>query len=1018
MTKSFNSDTSKSIDSNIQENINDAINGFNGGFIENTNQKSEHIKFYVQSRSISIGFSQSMMQYVLSSEIDTGSISLEFFGSNEVEPVGRDMLNIKNNYIVGNDKSDWSSDSIFKKIVYYDIYDNIDLHYLLEDGKLKYEFYVYPGGDVDKIKLRWIGPVDINLVDEGMMINVRSTDFSFVDSNPVNYETELREIEIDGSFKQLDDTTYGFDFPYYNKDKLLIIDPTILDFSTYIAGDGDDFGFDSVLDASDNIYVTGYSKSTNFPTTSGVINTTYDGISYTTDVIVFKLSSDGTTLLYSTYIVGSGNEYGNSITVDSSGNAYITGFTGSSDFPTTTGAYDRTKGGGNDIFVTKLSADGSSILFSTFIGGSDRDESNSITLDSSGAIYITGSTDSTDFPTTSGANDTLGDGTTSFSDAFAVKLFADGSALHYSTYISGSSWDTANSVAVDNTGHAYITGITYSSDFPTTTGARDRTLTGATDAFVTKISKDGSYLNYSTYMSLSFSTDDSHSIVLDDGDNAYITGNYYTGGFMAIMVMKLSSDGSTLLSSKSMLSSGNSYGRSITLDNSGNIYVSGFTYADNFPVTSDALYSTGSAGISNVVLFKLSPDMSQLIFSTYIIGSDTDDAKSIAINSKGNILIVGKTASTDFPTTIGAYNTTGNNSTKFDIFVLSILNDDNAVPDINSPSNLDYEYGTTGNSITWDIGDTNPGNYNVTVDGVLFGNELNSWTNGSIIVNIDNLNLGTHEINLTIYDIVGNANSNVVTITVIDTTAPEINYLTDIQYEQTQTGNEINWYPKDPNADKFIVYKDDEIIDSGIFTIATEIKIIIDSLVVGQYNFTIYVNDTQGNFITATIIVTVVDTTIPVVDSPLDIHYELGTTGNSITWDIDDTNPNKYYILNNGSLFGNIIDFINGPITVNIDNLSVGNYNFTIYVNDTSGNYGFDTVIVTVYEIPATTSIPATDTSITTSETNSATSPTSTIVPSISENTFDISTTAESGIFLGVLSMLSFLIIITIKKRK
>ena len=253
------------------------------------------------------------------------------------------------------------------------------------------------------------------------------------------------------------------------------------------------------MDTSGNAYVTGYTDSTNFPTTTGAFQTTFSG---SIDAFVTKLNSSGTGLLYSTYLGGSDFDFGYGIALDSSGNAHVAGETASTDFPTTAGAFQTTYAGGDrDAFVTELNATGTSLLYSTYLGGSGYDRSahlGDIALDSFGNAYIVGDTDSSDFPTTAGAFQTTHGG--GGRDAFVTKLNATGSSLTYSTYLGGSALDFGSGLAVDSSGNAYLTGATESFDFPTTAGAFQATLAGDGDAFITKLNSTGSGLLYSTYL--------------------------------------------------------------------------------------------------------------------------------------------------------------------------------------------------------------------------------------------------------------------------------------------------------------------------------------------------------------------------------------------------------------------------------------------------------------------------------------------------------------------------------------
>ena len=249
-----------------------------------------------------------------------------------------------------------------------------------------------------------------------------------------------------------------------------------------IGGSGGESGNEIAVDTNGNIYVTGSTSSTDFPTTSGAYDTSYNGGAY--DVFVAKFSPPASAPIYSTLLGGSGIEHGYGIAVDASGNAYITGYTGSNDFPTTSGAYDASHNGGREAFITKLNSSGSELLYSTFLGGGMEDECNGIVVDGSGNAYVTGDTDSSDFPTTSGAYDTSING---YYDGFITKLGSSGSVLLYSTFLGGTSSDVVSAIAADGSGNAYVVGRTDSGDFPTTPSAYDISQNGNSDVFITKI---------------------------------------------------------------------------------------------------------------------------------------------------------------------------------------------------------------------------------------------------------------------------------------------------------------------------------------------------------------------------------------------------------------------------------------------------------------------------------------------------------------------------------------------------
>ena len=387
-------------------------------------------------------------------------------------------------------------------------------------------------------------------------------------------------------------------------------------YSTYFGGTGNDVGYDIAVDGEGNIYITGYTASTNFPTTSGANQTTYGGGAF--DAFLAKFNSNGT-LLYSTYLGGTNTDLGSDIAVDSTGNVYITGYTKSTNFPTSTGAFQTTLAGNYDAFLTKYNSTGN-LMYSTYLGGSGSDSANGNALDNAGNIYITGYTASTNFPTTDGVYQTSNAGG---NDVFVTKFNSDG-RLVYSTYLGGTSNDNGNSIAVDSSGNAYITGQTKSMNFPTTTGAYITTFIGSEyDAYVTKLNSDGTTLLYSTYLggSASNSIETEMGIAVDNEGNAYVTGNtnsgdfpvtsgaYQTnnkGGFQGdVILTKLNTNGTGLFYSTYLGGSGNDYGRAVALDSEGNVYMTGSTNSANFPVTNGAYQSTRTSTSQEGFIAKL-----------------------------------------------------------------------------------------------------------------------------------------------------------------------------------------------------------------------------------------------------------------------------------------------------------------------------------------------------------------------------------------------------------------------------
>lgn len=424
---------------------------------------------------------------------------------------------------------------------------------------------------------------------------------------------------------------------------------TALVYSTYLGGSASDSGQNIAVDAAGNAYITGRTYSDNFPVTPGAVQTTFGGSS---DVFVTKLNAAGSALVYSTYLGGTGHDYGLGIAIDSAGEAYVTGFTASADFPTTAGAFQTVYGGNNDGFISKLNAAGSSLVYSTFLGGSGGDNGTAITVDSAGNAYVTGNTASANFPTTAGAFQTSRRGT---GDVFATKINPTGSALVYSTYLGGSLTEYGYGISVDAAGNAYVGGYTRSADYPTTPGAYQPAFGGTNDAFMTKLNPGGSALVYSTYLGRT------------NTQIAYGSG----------------------------------------LDPLGNAFLAGYTLSDDFPTTPDAIQTT-IGGPRDAFATKFNPDGSALVYSTLLGGAGVDSGSAITGDAAGSMYVTGYTLSSDFPVTPGAFQTTLGGLV--DVFVAKF----GLVPDLTVAKTSDRTDVMPGDTVTYSFTLTNSGEVRLT----------------------------------------------------------------------------------------------------------------------------------------------------------------------------------------------------------------------------------------------------------------------------------------------------------------
>jgi len=623
-------------------------------FNENRGQFDEAIRFVAITDFGKVIFYDSRIVYALN-RYEAGKIfavdyvTLTFPGSNVVKPKGMGLESHQSNFFIG-DSKDWVVGARnYRSIVYQGLWDGIDFIYEFRENGLKYEFIIAPLVPIDRL----------TIAVEGASLN-RNTNSVTFDTGTSHLTDGQLTVKYENSDQSLpavfigQGDRFGFSVPQRDILKALVIDPLV--YSTYMGGSGTygDSGQSIAVDSSGNAYVTGSTTSTDFPLANAYQDTFGGGGS---DAYVLKLNPNGSELIYSTFIGGNGGDGGGSTFVDSSGNVYVAGSTDSANFPLVN-AYQGTYGGGdNDAFVLKLNPEGSALLYSTYFGGSGADGRIKMVVDSGGNAYVTGQTDSTDLPIANAYQATFGGGP---QDAFAFKLNPTGSVLLYSTYIGGSDYDWGYSIAVDSGGNAFLTGCTASTNFPLV-NAYQSAYAGNGDAFVLKLNPTGNALIFSTYIGGS-DGEMGYSICVDSTGNAYLTGNTWStdfplcnpfqstkgGGWTDAFVLKLNPAGNALIYSTYV--GGNSFddGNWIAVDSSGNAFVAGYTGSTDFPLA-NAYQSTYGGGDADAFVFKLNPTGNALLFSTYIGGSDDDNPHSIAVDSNGNFYVAGTTYSTNFP---------------------------------------------------------------------------------------------------------------------------------------------------------------------------------------------------------------------------------------------------------------------------------------------------------------------------------------------------------------------------------
>jgi hypothetical protein len=535
------------------------------------------------------------------------AVRLKFVGASTPSAIdGHDQLPSKTNYFIGNDPKQWHTNvPNYSAVEYRDIYSGVDAVFHGDNRRLEFDFDIAPGADPRVIALEVDGARRIRLNRAGDVVLVMDAARDLVMAKPSIYQ-QLPEgrREIAGHYVLDAHNRIAFALGPYDHAQPLVIDPTIA-YSTYLGGgvSQDSQSNAIAVDSSGDAYVTGVvsADTVPFPTTPGSYN---PGPVSGNSSFITKLKTDGSGLVYSTYFGGVTNDYTptptagdqiNSIAIDSSGAAYFGGLSQSSDTPTTPGSFMPIRPSNRTVpFVAKLSLDGSTLVYSTYLDGSPNsspDEVTGIAVDSSFNAYVVGFTTATNFPTTTGAFQTVSKAT--LGTGFVTKFSVDGSSLVYSTYLGGSRYENVTaagpdgSIAVDASKSAYVTGITASTDFPTTAGAYSTTC-GSTcqDVYVTKLNVSGNGLVYSTFLG-------------GGGPNS----NEY------------------------------SYGQGIAVDSAGAAFVGGWTNSTIFPVTTGAVQTSPGVGF----ITKLTKDGTSLVYSSYFGGF----VQSVAVGADDSAVVFG-----------------------------------------------------------------------------------------------------------------------------------------------------------------------------------------------------------------------------------------------------------------------------------------------------------------------------------------------------------------------------------------
>ncbi|MGA3326140.1 MAG: SBBP repeat-containing protein [Terriglobia bacterium] len=687
-------------------------------------------------------------------------LRMKLVGANASAAVtGADELPGKSNYFIGNDPKKWRTNvSNYSKVKYQNVYPGVDLVYYGNQRQLEYDFVVAPGANPSAIALDvGAGLVPTQGRPQGSPLRIADNGDLVVETDggevrfhkPLVYQPAINSRQrimdygqrtpVEGHFVLQANNQVGFKVAPYDHTRPLIIDPVLV-YSTYLGGSIADQGNSIAVDSFGYVYVTGWTESADFPTVNPLQATNH---AYpNSNVFVSKINPTGSALVYSTFLGGTGfseggvnsGDIGYGIAVDPSGNAYVTGMTTSLDFPTFN-AFQGQAASGEDAFVAKLNTTGSALVYSTYLGGSSYDRAWGIAADSSGNAYVIGETSSNDFPTVNALQATNHTYLLDYT-VFVTKFNPAGSALVYSTYLGGSNEDEGYAIAVDSSGNAYVTGETFSTDFPTVNPfqATCGSCKGHdSNAFVAKLNAAGSALVYSTYLGGS-GADAAQGIVVDSSGNAYVAGATSSTNFPTVnpfqatkhaseysnaFVTKLNAAGSALVYSTYLGGSDSDGANGIAVDSFGNTYVVGSTNSTDFPTVNPVQGDFGG-GIDAFVA-EVNAAGSALVYSTYLGGNSLDFGQGIGVGSSGNAYVTGTTASGNFPT-VNPLQATVHSVSAGNAFITKI-SATGAAPSVScSPTSLTFgaqNVGTTSAAQTATV--TNTGTANLTLSTVTVG---------------------------------------------------------------------------------------------------------------------------------------------------------------------------------------------------------------------------------------------------------------------------------------------------------
>jgi hypothetical protein len=879
------------------------------------------------------------------------TIGLSFPGSNICSPNGIDPLPGYSNYLIGDDPSGWAVRvNTFSKIVFKNLYDGIDLFYMITPEGVKYEFILAPGAEHKDIRINVRGHDGLFTLD-GQELVILTASGEVHDSGLLSYYAGDEDASIGSAFQILDGETYGFDLQYYDDRRSVVIDPLM--YSSYIGGSGEEVEhgyYDVVMDDDGFIYLGGSTESVDFPTTPGAYSTNYHG---SRDVYVMKFTPNGTVPIYSTYIGGVRRDQGGDVFVDSSGRVGVSGGTDSIDFPMTDNALDDKWGGGPmDGFVTVINETGTGLHYSTYFGSDDIDYIEDAIGGPDGSIYLTGVSTSLGLNITPGAFQTVnaGDG-----DIFVTKINSSGRTLDFSTFIGGSATESGWSLLLDVDGSLLVSGYTYSSDFNVTPGAFDTVYYqgDGSDAFILRLTADGSDLGFSTYIGgdmtdyisdLEWGPDGSfYSIGWSNSSWIPTTPGAYQRNREAsreTMVYHFDEDGSTLLNGTLF----GSYGTRTTIvaselsvTDDHRLMFTGYTDNGVLPVTDHCAQGKYEGSVDGFVVV-MNSNLSKVLYCSYHGGSSLDVISGSVNIGNNSLWVAGFSRSTDFTTTEDAYQRSSNgmNEAFLSRFLVEVrFPTAEAGSDVVIDQHQKVRFNGTGSSDEVEIFNWT---WTFEHEGVIV--ELYGPTPEFMFTEV-----GIHEVTLRVFNDLGLNATDTMSVTVLDVTPPEVDAGEDISVPQ-HTLVTLNGSRSKDNVGITRWEWNFTYAGEPVTLLGMSHTYMFDNA--GTYIITLRASDVRDNWGSGWVNVTVQDTSDPVAMIPpipvIDQHETVTFDGSISTDNVGIVNWTWSFTYD-----GKVIELYGIRPTFKF--YMIGSYTITLTVRDGGDNEDVDSILVIVNDI-------------------------------------------------------------------